>query len=113
MKLVYGNLASLTIYTILLLLGAIFTESEMLFIISFINIILLLYQYNKIKSKEIKNTKEKNVINKINLKELKQIAEDTVNRKYENINLENKEKEKLIREEYIRLMIERGKKWFY
>lgn len=106
---VHGNFISLTIYTIIVFLAAIFTGNIVLFILSIVNIILLVYQYDKAKNKiEEQNKKEEQLTDKeMKRNQIKELARKNIENKYENFNLSEQEKKDLIRDEFIRLMIEK------
>lgn len=97
---VYGNLISLTFYTILVLLVAIFTGESTLYIISFINIIILIRNFTKNKKKTTQIKENNNKV--ISIKEQARI---NIEKKYQNKILSAEEKRELVREEFINLMI--------
>ena len=114
---IYGNLTSLTIYTIIVLITGILTASPILLTIGFINILLLVYQYEKEQKKESKRKQLQNDYQKQILKKeirqneinnIKQQAANIIEEKYKSYILTNEQKKDLIRQEFIRLMKERN-----
>ena len=114
---IYGNLKSLTIYTIIVLIAGILTVNPTLLLISFINIILLAYQYDKQQKEEQKRKLTEKKFNKIKrekdikqnqINNIKQQATNNIEEKYKSYNLTDEQKKDLIRQEFIRLMKERN-----
>ena len=113
---IYGNLTSLTIYTIIVLITGIITASPILLLISFINILLLVYQYDKqqkeeqkrkLKEQKLKKIERQKDIKQNQINNIKQQAINNIEEKYENQELSTEQKKDLIRQEFICLMKER------
>lgn len=106
---IFGNILSLTIYTIIVLFVAITTGIAELYLISIVNFVLIIYQYSKqkksIERKLIQEQQKAKVVDEIS--SVKAKAKHNIEVKYKNSNLSEAEKKDLIWEEYIRLMRER------
>ena len=104
-KLIYGNILSLTIYTLFVLFAAIGTGSVVLFLISIINFALIIYQYNKQKISKKHNLMQEEKATEVDT--IKAKAKHNIETKYKNSNISEEEKKDLIWEEFLRLMRER------
>lgn len=109
MKIISGSFLGNLILTIITLLAGITTGEPILLIVGFINVFLLIYQYDKHKKKIEEEAKKKKEIERKNKKinRIKEMAKRNIEEKYIGIKLSEEQKKDLIREEFIRLMMER------
>ncbi len=109
MKIIRGDFSSILVLTIFMFIVGIMTGEPTFFITGFINVLLLIYQYFKRRKKIEKeiNERKENELNDENVNIIKNIAKRNIDKKYNGIKLSEEQRKNLIREEFIRLMIER------
>lgn len=105
MKIIRGNYITISIYTLFMLIVGISMEIVELVILALVNIISILVSYymNKIKS-------QKSITKTIKNEELKLKAIKKIEKKYSNQKLSEEIKKDLIRDEYIKMLINEKEK---